>query len=157
MLKSLRLRYLFVAIFIIVLDQLTKILSIHYLSEISSFPVFPGFSLSLSYNKGAAFGFLNDADGWQRWFFVGLAILVSVIIYLWLGKLSKNEKQEGFALSLILGGALGNLIDRFIYGHVIDFLLFYYKEWQFPNFNVADSAITIGVVLMIPVLFKKNH
>ena len=148
--------YFILVSFIIGVDQLTKVLSSHYLKSINFVSILPGFGLTLRHNKGAAFSFLAEASGWQRWFLVGIAILVSVVIYHWLKKISVKERSEGIALTLILGGALGNLIDRIFHGHVIDFILLYYKSWQWPAFNIADSAICTGVAMLIPSLFKRE-
>ncbi len=106
------------------------------------------FDLTLVYNKGAAFSFLSSGTGWQRWFFTGIGIAAAIfIVFL----LVRNASQKLFctALALIAGGALGNVIDRLVHGHVIDFLLFYHRDWSFPAFNVADSAITVGAVLLV--------
>ena len=145
------------AVAIIGLDQLTKYLSVRYLSFNQELSLLPGCDLTLRHNTGAAFSLLADASGWQRWFFVLLAITMSVIICIWLKRLPSDAKQEGFALSLILGGALGNLIDRLIHGYVIDFILLHYQKWQWPAFNVADTAICVGAVLLIPLLLKNPH
>jgi signal peptidase II len=101
------------------------------------------------HNTGAAFSFLSDAGGWQRWLFAGLAVGMSIVISVWLTRLKPNETFIAIALSLILGGAIGNLVDRLAYGYVIDFLDIYYGNWHWPAFNIADSAITVGVVLML--------
>ncbi len=114
-----------------------------------SIPITSFFKLTYVRNTGAAFSFLSDAGGWQRWFFAVLAILISIIIAVWLTRLKKQETLLAVALSLILGGAMGNLIDRLAYGYVIDFLDVYYQTWHWPAFNVADSAITLGVILML--------
>ena len=106
------------------------------------------FDLTLVYNKGAAFNFLASGTGWQRWFFTGIGIAAAIfIVFL----LVRNASQRLFctALALIAGGALGNVIDRLVHGHVIDFLLFYHRDWSFPAFNVADSAITVGAALLV--------
>jgi signal peptidase II len=108
------------------------------------------------HNTGAAFSFLSDAGGWQRWLFAGLAVGMSVVISVWLTRLKENETLIAVALSLILGGAIGNLIDRLAYGYVIDFLDVYYETWHWPAFNIADSAITVGVVLMLIDSFKSK-
>lgn len=111
------------------------------------------FNLTLVYNAGAAFGFLNTAGGWQRWLFSGIALAASGLIVYWLLTLHPTEKPAekltALGLSLILGGALGNLLDRLLHGHVIDFIQVYYQHWYFPAFNVADSAITVGAALLI--------
>jgi signal peptidase II len=149
-------QWIVVSAIVVGFDQLTKYLSTQHLTLVNSIKVLPGFDLALSHNTGAAFNFLANAGGWQRWFFIGLALLMSIIIYVWLGRLSTKDKQEAFALSLILGGAIGNVIDRITQGYVTDFILLYYKQWQWPTFNLADSAICLGVVLLMPILFKKN-
>lgn len=143
-----------VAAVVLILDQLTKWLSTMYLSMSSSYTLFPGFDLTLRHNTGAAFSFLADAAGWQRWFFVILALVVSIIIITWLKQLNKAQKMEGLGLALILGGAIGNLIDRLLNGYVIDFIVLYYKEWQWPAFNIADTAICVGVFLFIVGMIK---
>ncbi|MGR9100029.1 MAG: signal peptidase II, partial [Gammaproteobacteria bacterium] len=114
-----------------------------------SIAVLPYFNLTYVHNTGAAFSFLSDAGGWQRWFFAGLAVVISAVLGVWLDRLKKSEILLAVSLSLVLGGAIGNLIDRLVYGYVIDFLDFYYKSWHWPAFNVADSAISLGVALML--------
>ncbi len=105
--------------------------------------------MTLVFNKGAAFSFLSDAGGWQRWFFTGLSSLVSVALLVWLLRLKSDERLTAVSLALILGGALGNLIDRIRLGQVVDFLDFHWQQSHWPAFNLADSAITVGVVLML--------
>lgn len=133
----------------VALDQATKLTIVATMRLYESIPVISFFNLTYVHNEGAAFSFLSDAGGWQRWFFAGLATIISIIIAIWLARLKKHEILLAMSLALILGGAIGNLIDRLAYGYVIDFLDFYYKTWHFPAFNVADSAITIGVGLML--------
>ena len=152
--KMQRDKWLLLAALWVLLDQWTKYLSITYLSINVAKPIFPGFDLVLRYNQGAAFNLLSDASGWQRWFFIVLAVLISVIVIYWIGCLSIKEKREAWGLSLILGGAIGNLIDRVIHGKVVDFILIYYQDWEWPAFNIADSVICIGVVLLIPKILK---
>ncbi len=147
---------LLISFCVIVIDQITKYWSTLYLAT-EHYRVFKGFDLVLSYNTGAAFSFLAKASGWQRWFLSALALGVSVVIYRWLGCLARNQRQEALALSLVLGGALGNLIDRLCYGHVIDFIVLYYQYWAWPAFNVADSAISLGMILWIPLCFKNSN
>lgn len=115
------------------------------------------FNLTLLYNKGAAFSFLANAGGWQRWFFLILTTAVSIFIYFWLRKLKPHQRLQYTALALILGGAIGNLIDRAIYGYVIDFIDVYYGSYHWPAFNIADSAITIGAFLLIYDTIKNPH
>ncbi len=141
-------RWLFLAAVLIVLDQVTKVYfdsSLRYGQRIN---VLPFFDFTLLYNPGAAFSFLAQAEGWQRWFFTILGVLASAFI---LGMMHKNRsnKRMMLALTLILGGALGNVIDRIAYGHVVDFLLFYWKDWYYPAFNIADTGITLGAILLI--------
>lgn len=148
------LKWLFLSLVVVVLDQLTKLWIDSNLLLHSRMPIIDGlFDLTLAYNPGAAFSFLADAGGWQRWFFTILASVVTLVLILWLKRLPAHEKINAVALALIIGGAVGNLIDRIAHGHVIDFLLVYYQQWFFPAFNVADSAISIGVVLILLSLF----
>ncbi|HSX19714.1 MAG TPA: signal peptidase II, partial [Gammaproteobacteria bacterium] len=112
-------------------------------------------NLHLAYNKGAAFGVLESAGGWQRWAFIAVAIITSAVILLWGKKLGKKHKLETLALSLILGGAWGNLIDRIRVGYVIDYIDFYIGNWHWYTFNVADIAICVGAVLLVLLSFKK--
>ena len=109
----------------------------------------PSFNLLLTYNTGAAFSFLAGAGGWQRWFFLGLGSLVSIGLIVWLRRLKPTETRLATALALILGGAIGNLIDRAWLGQVIDFIQIYYQHWYWPAFNLADSAITVGAALLV--------
>ena len=124
------------------------------LPENQTIELIPYFQLTYMRNQGAAFSFLSGAGGWQRWFFIGLAIVASVFIFVWLRKLDPSRRREAVAWALVLGGALGNLIDRILYGYVIDFLDVYVGDWHWPAFNVADSAITVGVALLLLDSFK---
>ena len=133
----------------VLLDQASKLLVANTMQLYQSIPLIPFFKLTYVHNTGAAFSFLSQAGGWQRWFFAVLAIVVSAIIAIWLSRLQQHEKLLAASLSLILGGAIGNLIDRLAYGYVIDFLDVYYGTWHWPAFNIADSAITLGVFLML--------
>ncbi|MEE9494779.1 MAG: signal peptidase II [Gammaproteobacteria bacterium] len=134
---------------VIVLDQLTKYFANSMLDYGQPLSVLPSFNLTLLYNRGAAFSFLNDAGGWQRWFFTAIAVVAIVFIVVWIRKLGKHETLLAFALALILGGAAGNLIDRVLFGYVIDFIQVFYSEYFFPAFNIADSAISVGAVFLI--------
>lgn len=143
------LKWLWLSVATVVLDQTTKYLADATLTFHEPVAVVPFFNLTLSYNMGAAFSFLSDAGGWQRWFFVALAVVVAVVLVVWLARLSPRERLLAASLALILGGAVGNLVDRVLYGYVIDFLDVYYGQWHWPTFNVADSAITLGVAILI--------
>jgi signal peptidase II len=143
------LKWLWLALFVIAIDQLTKTMADAMLTLYAPRPIMPFFNLTLMYNQGAAFSFLSDAGGWQKWFFAMLAISVSGGIIYWLKKLPATEKEQAIALSLVLGGAIGNLIDRLIHGYVIDFLDVYYEQLHWPAFNIADSAIVLGAAILI--------
>lgn len=140
--------WLGIAVIVVLLDQVSKITMSRLLVYGQSEMITPYFNLVMVYNQGAAFSFLANSGGWQRWFFSGLALAVSLVI-IWM--LHKNATQRLFcwALTLILGGAVGNLIDRLLYGHVIDFLDFHIGTLHWPAFNVADSAITLGAALFV--------
>lgn len=140
--------WLVLALVIIVVDQVTKIGFDNLLAYGERLGVLPFFDFVLLYNRGAAFSFLAGADGWQRWFFTLLGV-VAVPLLIWLIGRHRDQRLFCAALALILGGAVGNVIDRILYGHVVDFLLFYWNDWYFPAFNIADTAITAGAVLMI--------
>ncbi len=137
-----------IAVIVVLLDQLTKITMMRLLAYGQSDPVTSFFNLVMVYNKGAAFSFLSDQSGWQRYFFTGISVLASLFI-LWMLKRNSTQRLFCWALALILGGAVGNLIDRVAYGHVIDFLDFHIAGWHWPAFNVADSAITVGALLFV--------
>ncbi len=143
------LRWVWLSVVVIALDQLTKYWADSQLQLYLPQEVTAGFNLTLSYNPGAAFSFLADAGGWQRWFFVVLALGVAAFIVGWLTRLRQHERWMAIALTLILGGAVGNVIDRVYFGHVIDFIDIYVRDWHWPAFNVADSAICIGAVMMV--------
>lgn len=143
------LKWLWLSALAIGLDQASKIAVSRSMELFESIPLVPYFNLTYVHNSGAAFSFLSQAGGWQRWFFAALATLVSLVLVVWLARLQKHETLLAAALSLILGGAIGNLIDRLAYGYVIDFLDVYYRAWHWPAFNIADSAITLGVALML--------
>lgn len=151
------LKWLWLSIAVIVIDQLTKLWIDSSMTLHERLPLIENFfDLTLAYNPGAAFSFLADAGGWQRWFFTITSSVVTIILIVWLMRLPTHEKITAIALALIIGGAVGNLIDRIAYGHVIDFLLVYYQQWSWPAFNVADSAIFVGVVLMLLAMFHSS-
>lgn len=141
---------------IFILDRLTKYLCNTYLNYGDPVTVFPGFDLLLAYNSGAAFSFLNDAGGWQRWLLTGFSSAISVLLIIWIIRLPKHEKLSAIALCLILGGALGNLYDRMFNGYVVDFISVYYQSYRFATFNIADSSVFIGACLMILDIFKNR-
>jgi signal peptidase II len=143
------LRLLWVSLAVILLDQGTKVWIQAVFEPYESLPVLPFFNLVLVFNTGAAFSFLGDASGWQRWFFIALALVVSLVLLAWLRRLGEGERLTGWGLVLVLGGAVGNLIDRVLLGHVVDFLDFHWAGWHWPAFNVADMAITCGVALLL--------
>ena len=143
------LKWLWLSGLVIVLDQASKLAVVKAMNLYESISVIPFFNLTYVHNTGAAFSLLSDAGGWQRWLFALLAAAISVVLVVWLAKLKKHESLLAASLAMILGGALGNLIDRVAYGYVIDFLDVYYKSWHWPAFNIADSAITLGVMLML--------
>ncbi|MBT3564312.1 MAG: lipoprotein signal peptidase [Gammaproteobacteria bacterium] len=152
--------FYFAALIIVVLDQWSK----RYMSELldlcrpglcETIEILPVFKLILLHNSGAAFSFLDDAGGWQRWFLVTVSTVVSAIIGVWLFRIRSTEKLLAFALCLILGGAVGNLIDRVAAGFVVDFLLVHWDEHYFPAFNVADAAISVGAGCLILDMFLK--
>lgn len=144
-----------IAIFVIILDQLTKYLVVQELALYESIPIFTGFNITLAHNMGAAFSFLSDAGGWQRYFFISLGTTVSIVLVFWMKSLTKKQKCLFYALALVLGGVIGNVWDRVAYGYVIDFIdvslsfipLRIFNPW--PTFNIADSAIFIGAILLI--------
>jgi len=149
-------KWLGVALAVIVADHLTKWWVSSALDFQEAVPVLPFFSLVLVHNTGAAFSFLADAGGWQRWFFILVGVIATVIIVRLL-KHHVREPRLAFALALVLGGALGNVIDRVVLGHVVDFLFFHYHGFAWPAFNVADSAITVGAALLIWDSLRGKH
>lgn len=134
--------------FLLILDQLTKVIAKNSLFEGVSQPVTSFLNWTLVYNYGAAFSFLAQAGGWQRWFFTSVGIIAALIM-IWLIRKNSHQTIFSLALSLVLSGAIGNVIDRIIYGAVVDFVDVHYMGWHWPAFNIADSAITIGVILLI--------
>lgn len=151
------LKWLWLSLLAIILDQVSKLAIAANMQLFQSIRLMPFFNLTYVHNTGAAFSFLSEAGGWQRWFFAGLAMVISLIIAVWMARLTKQETLLAIALALVLGGAVGNLIDRLAYGYVIDFLDVYYNTWHWPAFNIADSAITLGVILMLAESFGLGH
>ena len=134
---------------VILLDWYSKQLVSDALELYRPQEVFSWLNITLAHNYGAAFSFLSDAGGWQRWFFIVLASGVSLVLLVWLLRLPRKEWLTALGLALILGGAIGNLVDRIQLGYVVDFIDVYYENWHYPAFNVADSAITCGVILLL--------
>ena len=151
-----RLPWLWLSVLVFVLDQASTLFFENSLSLYQQIVVIPDyFSWTLAYNKGAAFSFLASESGWQRWFFAAIAVVVSAVLVVWLKRLKAHETWLALALALVLGGAIGNLFDRVVYGHVIDFILVHWQNrWYFPAFNLADSAITLGAILLALDMFK---
>lgn len=146
------LRWLWLSAVVLALDLWTKSLAENALELYQRIEVLPFFNFTLAYNSGAAFSFLADAGGWQRWFFALVALVATLVITAWLLRL-RAERMVALALSLILGGAVGNLWDRLTLGHVVDFLDFHWAGYHFPAFNIADSAITVGAILLMLDMF----
>lgn len=153
------LRWLALTLLVILLDQLTKWWALADLGLYQPRELLPVFNLTLVYNHGAAFSFLSAAGGWQRWFLAALALVASLVLLVWMYRLKAGEGMQAAALALILGGALGNLIDRIQHGYVIDFLDFHWQASHFPAFNLADSAITLGAIFIIADMLvgRKHH
>ena len=151
------LRLLWISVLVVVLDQIAKqvaqaSLPLHQLVE-----VMPGFDWYLTYNEGAAFSFLADAGGWQRWFFTITTIIISAVILFWIRQVPREEKFTAVSLCLILGGAIGNLIDRIYLGYVIDYIQVWLGSYPWPAFNIADAAIFVGVTILILSSFIGNE
>ncbi|HEV2538076.1 MAG TPA: signal peptidase II [Frateuria sp.] len=143
--------WLFVSLLVIALDQLSKFWALHALQPAGMpHPVIPGFlNWTLAFNTGAAFSFLAESTGWQRWFFVALALLISGALVAWLARTPRRDWRTALPLAFVVGGALGNLVDRLHAAQVTDFIQVYYRQWSYPVFNVADCGITVGAVLLI--------
>ncbi|GAB6070920.1 signal peptidase II [Thiomicrorhabdus hydrogeniphila] len=147
--NSTAIKTVWLAVLVITFDQLTKYIAVSNLTFAEPVAVMPYLNWTLVYNHGAAFSFLAEMGGWQRWFFAGLALVVSAILMFWLSKLPSKITAEVWGINLVLGGAIGNVIDRFLAGRVTDFVDFYIGNWHYATFNVADVAITIGAGLLI--------
>jgi len=151
------LRWLWLTLICLVVDQVTKQWVAGSFNLYESVEVLPIFSLTYVHNLGAAFSFLADQGGWQRWFFTAIAAIASIVFIVWLAKTPKSDTILSIAFALMLSGAVGNLIDRVLFGYVIDFLDFHWSGNHFPAFNVADSMIFIGAALMIVDSFTSNE
>lgn len=156
--KSTGLKFLALSFVFIVLDQVTKLWIINSLNLYQDINVLPIFDITHVRNYGAAFSFLSDAGGWQRYFFTAIAVVVSVLLTYWMYQTPTKQKLLLTSYALILGGAIGNVMDRINYGYVVDFIHFYYESWHFPAFNVADIAISIGAFLLIlDAIFEQKN
>lgn len=141
--------FLLLSLLVIILDQASKLWILANVPLYYDINILPIFDITYVRNYGAAFSFLSDAGGWQRWFFTGIAAVVSVLLTYWMYKTDWREQRQLWSFGLILGGAIGNVADRLAHGFVVDFLHFYYQNWHFPAFNVADIAISCGAALLL--------
>lgn len=148
------LTFLWLTIIFLIIDQITKQWVAQTFSYRETFEILPFFNLTYVHNPGAAFSFLADQPGWQRWFLTAVAIIACVVFTVWMKRTPKQNKVLGVGLALLLSGAMGNLIDRVLFGYVIDFLDFYIVNYRWPAFNIADSVIFVGAGLMILDSFK---
>lgn len=143
-------RWIWLSLLIVATDHLSKLVIVQNLEVFDSIEILAVFNIVRLHNEGAAFSFLSEASGWQRWAFTGLGLIVSIAIVVWLRRLpARGQSMLAAGLAAVMGGALGNVIDRILRGHVVDFIQVHYEDWYFPAFNVADSAITIGAGLLI--------
>ena len=142
-------KWLWISLWVIAMDQGTKQIAEAQLTPHQPVNLLPGFDWYLTYNTGAAFSLLADAGGWQRWLFTVIAIVISILILQWIRKLPEDDSLTALSLALILGGAIGNLIDRILFGHVIDYIQVWLGSYPFPAFNLADAAISVGAALLI--------
>ena len=153
-----KLGWVWLSVVVFVIDQITKFWFDNNLQMYERITVIPQvLDWTLAYNTGAAFSFLAGASGWQRWLFTLIAVVVSVVLVVWMKRLKPDETWLAVGLALVLGGALGNLVDRVVFGHVVDFILVHWQSsWYFPAFNIADSAITVGAILLALDMFKSK-
>lgn len=151
------LKWLWITVLVVVADLGTKAMATQFLIFAQPVEVLPFFNLTLLHNTGAAFSFLSDAGGWQRWFFTTIALATVAVLLIWMWRLPKTDRWIAIALALIMGGAIGNVYDRIMLGYVVDFLHFHWGDAYFPAFNIADSAITLGAVMMgLDILFNDH-
>jgi signal peptidase II len=149
--------WLWLSFFVVLLDQVTKAMVVGAIKFKSSVALLPILEIVYLENRGAAFSILHDAGGWQRWFFITLALVVSVVLMVWLRRIRTPEQTIlAIGLSLVLGGALGNAIDRVWHGYVVDFLYFHWRDWDFPAFNIADTAISLGAACLLIDAFRET-
>lgn len=150
-------QFLWLSLVLIVLDQISKQWVMHSFELYESIALMPNLNFTYVHNYGAAFSFLSDSGGWQRWFFTAIALAVSAVLVIWLRRNPANLWRQNLAFALILAGAIGNVIDRIVFGYVIDFVDVYAGDWHWPAFNVADMAITIGAILMLLEAFFERE
>ena len=150
------LRWLWCSLAVVIVDQSTKLAAVEVLDPASSLELTSTLDFVLAYNTGAAFSILSTAGGWQRWLFIGLALVICAFIIHWLRDLPRNARWTPLALSLVLGGAVGNVIDRVRIGAVVDFIDFHVGDWHWPAFNMADSAICVGAALLVLGMFRRD-
>ncbi|MFQ2959007.1 signal peptidase II [Legionella pneumophila] len=149
--------WLVLSFLVIICDQLSKYWVGVLLTPYKPMPVMPMLNFTLAFNTGAAFSFLSGAGDWHRWFFAGFSFLMSIILLIWLVRTPEQARFQSVGISLILGGAIGNLIDRGLHGYVIDFIDVYYKHHHFATFNLADSAICVGAaILVLDLLIRRE-
>ena len=151
-----QLRWLWLSWLVLVMDQFSKWFAVRQLSYQQPFEINSFFNLTLDFNRGAAFSFLGDQSGWQIWLFGIIAALISFTLVVWMRRLSRQSQWTAASLALIIGGAMGNLVDRVIHGHVIDFLSWHYQHYYWPTFNIADSAVFVGAFLLIMTMKHDN-
>ncbi|MGH8174691.1 MAG: signal peptidase II [Steroidobacter sp.] len=148
--------WLWLSFFVVILDQATKALVIGAVKMQEAIALLPILDIVYLENTGAAFSILAQASGWQRWFFILLALGVSIVLMIWLRRIRADQTILAIGLSLVLGGALGNVFDRVLHGYVVDFIYFHWRTWYFPAFNVADSAISIGAGCLLIDAFRES-
>ncbi|GAA0298763.1 signal peptidase II [Psychrosphaera haliotis] len=158
-LKANGLWFIALGVLVVILDQASKLWILANVPLYYDINILPVFDITYVRNYGAAFSFLSNQDGWQRWFFTAIAFGISALLIYWMAKTPWREQRQLWSYGLILGGAIGNVTDRLAYGYVVDFLHFYYENWHFPAFNVADMAISCGAALLIldAILEAKNE
>lgn len=139
---------LLVLFLVVVIDQVSKYWALTSLAPYQPVPVMPMLSWTLAFNTGAAFSFLSGAGDWHRWFFLIFSIIMCILLFIWMWRSALKSRWQASSLAMIVGGAFSNVIDRFVHGHVIDFILVYYKNYHWPVFNIADSAICVGAVIL---------
>jgi signal peptidase II len=141
--------WLLLSLLLFAVDYITKAVVVANMKLYESIEILPIFNFTYMHNYGAAFSFLSDAGGWQRWFFSSIAVVISLLLTYWLKKLPAKNWVLCGAYAMVIGGAIGNLVDRLVHGYVVDFLHFYYQDWHYPAFNVADIAIVCGAGLLL--------